>query len=207
MVNHCKDCRKEISKKAERCRSCSVKFRLKPLQKSIPQGWQTWIQLATLVVLAGTLIPIAVQACATANQTRILQADFETRTRPYLAIGNLTAMTQGNSSTLKISITNFGPLPAMSIAVNNMRLRPGTGYVGGVIVWIDANPATDIVIFPGGSLVKSIDMTKSEYENIVKLGGMMIELGYASGKQDYWYEAEIDLATDGSWSISSQRSN
>ena len=100
-------------------------------------------ETATLVVTAigviGAWVGLAylgIQTNGQREQTRILQADYEARNRPYLAIQRIvTSDSTGNSVIVRIDVNNYGSVPATNVF-------PTDVVVGGRDVSYDENSGT-----------------------------------------------------------------
>lgn len=126
---------------------------------------QILIQVAILVVMSVTLIPMAQQSDAAnrqanllgnqtaylADQTQTIQADYEKRTRPYLAVEGIVVQ-EGNSSEFRdiiITIRNFGQLPATGMTFGNVSKNQRGIVIGGEDVIYDETAGEIIFIYHG----------------------------------------------------------
>lgn len=90
---------------------------------------ETVTLLLTIIGVLGAWIGIVLlflQTTSLQQQTRILQSDYESRSRPYLAVENIIIQQDGNSSPLDIviDITNHGQLPTGKVYLPKVVLAP-----------------------------------------------------------------------------------
>lgn len=107
-------------------------------------GWikknkDTATLIVTLIGVLGAwigLIILGFQTCSLQQQTKILQADYEARNRPYLSIQKIaTSASGGNSITVRIDVNNYGLVPATNVS-------PTDVVVGGIDVRYNENTGT-----------------------------------------------------------------
>ena len=156
----------------------------------------SWAQILTLPVIALTLIFVAWGAWTQ-------HSDYEARTRPYIAIADITANEKDDSSTsLTVAVTNLGERPAMSVQVAQMAI------VAGDAAYIQVGEPDDIIVFPGREVpLLVIDVDSETYDYLVSNSAILpIRLDYSIGSAKYWYEADV-LLIEGGWSIRSERGN
>lgn len=177
-------------------------------------------EVGAFLVLAVTMIFIAVQSCSVHKQTNlltdqinILQSDYEARTRPYLAIEDIEvnrdiAIKDGNYDWLYIGIDlmNFGELPATKVSLNELLMG------GEEIAWTSTGEyvvapssrdfPSDLILYPGRHSIVTILVDKSTWESTI-VEGIMLDIGlnYSWEEKHYWYVGKATLESGGDWRI------
>ena len=174
---------------------------------------QILLLVATLVLLVATIAMLAVvimQTNTLNKQTTILQADFEARNRPYLAIDDIQmGLVSGGSSNVTLNVRNYGVVPATDVKLRQMNVYHGV-YIPtpkscieteqgvtlcgqGILTHatVSVKPSSNRIFYPGRLGQINFTMDEQTHTDIGAFGGFTIILQYSSGEDDYAYKADV----------------
>ncbi len=168
-------------------------------KRSKLENWALIAQIATAIFLLGT----AILAGFVYFQGK---ADYEARTRPYLALNDVSFKEEAESVILKLEVVNFGPVPITHVEIYQISAGTISGDPWKSIGYIWLESTGDIMIFPQRPLVRSMKIAKDDYESrVLPAEKIKFRIKYAIGNDTYWYEAIAEKHDANQWIISSER--
>jgi hypothetical protein len=154
-----------------------------------------YVQIIALVVL---IITVSLMM----RQTNIMQSDYEARTRPYLAIEQITLEEEGNDYYLVISVTNFGERPATDVKLGQLSVQTMSVTPWNDVAYLITGDTEKRMMIPQRAYRMAMCITKTDYEEVISTANkLIIRLEYSSGSVNYQYQAEATMQADGEWSI------
>lgn len=189
--------------------------------------------IASLIFVGIQTRSLSKQTSLLTEQTSILQADYETRSRPYIAVEDvqieyIQVDERRVLPQVVLDVKNWGVMPAEDIRLARIELHQLleptptpeltcstldngiTICVGGIAephLTASMTGMYDRILYPGRMLRVKLPIEGSAavyFQDILENGKLKIVLSYSGGGNSYSYSAEI-RQIDGTWQITSER--